>query len=89
MLTDQEKGELKPRLRRIGGQIAGIERMIDEGRYCVDILQQITAARAALNRVALLVLESHTKSCLVTAIKEDRTEEAVNEIMDFLNKFTK
>ncbi len=89
MLNEQEKTDIKKRLRRTGGQISGIEKMIDEGRYCVDVLQQIMAARAALNQVALIMIESHTKSCVVNAIKENRTDQAVDELMSVLSKFTK
>lgn len=89
MLNEHEITDVKKRLRRIGGQINGIEKMIDERRYCVDVLQQIMAARAALNQVALIMIESHTKSCVVTAIKENRTDEAVDELMGVLSKFTK
>ncbi len=89
MLTDKEKGELKQRLKKIGGQINGIEKMLDEGRYCIDVVQQILAARAALNRVALIILESHAKSCVVTAIKENRADQSIDELMDVLKQFTK
>ena len=89
MLNEREKTDVKKRLRRTGGQINGIEKMIDEGRYCVDVLQQIMAARAALNQVALIMIESHTKSCVVNAIKENRTDEAVDELIGVLSKFTK
>ncbi|SDF05257.1 metal-sensitive transcriptional regulator [Sporomusa acidovorans] len=89
MLNEREKIDIKKRLRRTGGQISGIEKMVEEGRYCVDILQQIMAARAALNQVALIIIESHTKSCVVNAIKENRTEEAVDELMGVLSKFSK
>ena len=89
MLNDKEKIDIKKRLRRTSGQINGIEKMIDESRYCVEVLQQIMAARAALNQVALIKIESHTKSCVVNAIKEDRTEEAIDELMGVLSKFTK
>lgn len=89
MLNEREITNVKKRLRRIGGQINGIEKMIDDRRYCVDVLQQIMAARAALNQVALIMIESHTKSCVVNAIKENRTEEAVDELMGVLSKFTK
>lgn len=89
MLSEREKTDIKKRLRRTGGQIAGIEKMVDDDRYCVDVLQQIMAARAALNQVALIMIESHTKSCVVNAIKENRTEEAVDELISVLSKFTK
>jgi len=89
MLNEQEKIDIKKRLRKTGGQIIGIEKMVDEGRYCVDVLQQISAARAALNKVALMILESHTKSCVVTAIRENRTENTVEELIEIISKFTK
>lgn len=89
MLTDKEKGELKQRLKKVAGQINGIDKMLDEGRYCVDVVQQILAARAALNRVALIILESHAKSCVVTAIKEDRADQSIEELMDVLKQFSK
>lgn len=89
MLNEKEQIDLKKRLRRISGQINGIDKMIDEHRYCIDVLQQITAAKAALNQVALLMIESHTKSCVVNAIKENRTNEAVDELMSILSKISK
>lgn len=89
MLDEREQSDIKKRLRRIGGQINGIEKMVDERRYCVEVLQQIMAARAALNQVALIMIESHTKSCVVNAIKENRTEQAVEELMGVLSKFSK
>jgi len=89
MLTDQENRDLKPRLKKIAGQINGIDKMLDDGRYCIDVLQQIMAARAALNKVALIIIESHAKSCVVTAIKDNRAEQSIDELMDVLKQFTK
>lgn len=89
MLHEQEKENLTKRLRKVSGQINGIEKMINDGRYCMDILQQLAAARSALNQVALLIMESHTKSCVVSAIRENRSEEAIAELMNVLAKFTK
>lgn len=89
MLNEKEKKEMKTRLKKISGQVNGIDKMIEEGRYCVDVLQQITAARSAMNQVALLILESHTRSCVVNAIKEDRSEEAIEELLEVVRKFTK
>ncbi len=89
MLTEKDKKELKPRLKKVAGQINGIDKMIEEGRYCVDIIQQVLAARAALNKVALIILEQHAKSCVVSAIKEDRADESIEELMDLLRKFGK
>lgn len=89
MLVEKEKADLKKRLKKIAGQINGIDKMMDEGRYCVDILQQIVAARAALNKVALIIIESHAKSCVVAAIKEDRAEQSIDELMEVLKQFNK
>ena len=89
MLNEQEKIDLTKRLRKIGGQINGVEKMVNDSRYCVDILQQIMAARSALNQVGLIILESHTKSCVVNAIQEDRAEETIGELITVLSKFTK
>jgi DNA-binding FrmR family transcriptional regulator len=89
MLKDKEKADLKLRLKKVAGQINGIDKMLDEGRYCIDVVQQILAARAALNRVSLIILESHAKSCVVTAIKENRAEESIEELMDVFKQLTK
>lgn len=89
MLVDKEKTELRQRLKKVSGQINGIDKMLDEGRYCVDIIQQILAARAALNKVALIILESHAKSCVVKAIKEDGSDQNIDELLDVLKQFTK
>jgi len=83
---------LHNRLRRIEGQVRGLERMIDEGRYCVDILTQIEATKAALARVQDQILESHINHCVADALKgRDVTErrEKVDEVVTLLKKFRK
>ena len=84
-----EKAQLQKRLRRIGGQVQGITRMIEQDRYCVDILVQLSAARAALDRVALRLLESHTKGCVRQAIEGGEGEQAVEELVDVIGRFTR
>lgn len=81
MLTDAEIDKLSLRLRRIKGQVDGIEKMVADRRYCIEILQQIGAARAALYQVGLAMLESHSRSCVVEAIKKGAEEEAITELM--------
>ena len=81
MLTDMETEKLTRRLRRIKGQVEGIEKMIDDHRYCVEVLQQIGAVRAALYQVGLLMLESHSRSCVVDAIKSGMEDDAITELM--------
>lgn len=89
MLVEKEKKDIKQRLKKISGQINGIDKMVDEGRYCIDVIQQILAARAALNKVALIMLESHAKSCVVNAVKEDRADQSIDELMAVLKQFNK
>jgi DNA-binding FrmR family transcriptional regulator len=59
------KDQLKSRLRRVEGQVRGIEKMVDEDRYCIDILTQIGAVQAALDKVALGLLDDHARHCVV------------------------
>jgi DNA-binding FrmR family transcriptional regulator len=68
------KDQLQTRLRRIEGQIRGIERMVEEDRYCIDVLTQIAAIQAALDKVALGLLDSHAHTCVVEAEPGQRNE---------------
>jgi CsoR family transcriptional regulator, copper-sensing transcriptional repressor len=75
------KEQLVARLRRIEGQIRGIERMVEEDRYCIDVVTQISAIQGALEKVALGLLDSHTRHCVLGPesehLREERTEELV------------
>ena len=78
-----DKDDLLKRLRRISGQVGGIERMVDEERYCIDILTQVSAVQAALDKVALGVLDDHARHCVVGAgegDREQRTEEMMGAV---------
>jgi DNA-binding FrmR family transcriptional regulator len=78
------------RIRRVAGQLAGIERMIDEDRYCVDVLLQVAAARAALDGLGKLLLNSHVETCVADALRSGRRadrEEKVAELMEVFSKF--
>jgi DNA-binding FrmR family transcriptional regulator len=87
-LNEKTKQEIIPRIRRIKGQIEGIERMINERRYCVDIINQITAVRRALEKLSLIIMESHIKTHVVEAIKSDeKTEEMIKELTETIFKF--
>jgi CsoR family transcriptional regulator, copper-sensing transcriptional repressor len=83
-----DKEDLTKRLRRIGGQVAGIERMVDEERYCIDILTQISAVRSALDRVAIAVLDDHARHCVIGADEVNR-EERTAEMMDAVARLLK
>lgn len=82
----EAKKDAALRLKKIAGQVSGIQRMIDEDKYCVEILTQIAAARAAMDRVGLIVLKSHLESCVAEAVRENRTNEAVEEVHKVLQK---
>ena len=81
------KDQLLKRLRRIEGQVGGIERMVEDDRYCIDVLTQISAVQAALDKVALGLMDDHAHHCVVggpDSMKEERTEElmaAVGRLM--------
>ena len=82
------KDQLNRRLTRIEGQVRGIQRMVDDDRYCIDVLTQISAVQAALDKVALGLLDDHAQKCVMGAgddqLRADRTEElmaAVGRLM--------
>jgi DNA-binding FrmR family transcriptional regulator len=76
------KDELLTSLRRVEGQIRGIEAMVDSDRYCIDVLTQISAARAALDRVALGLLDDHAHHCVTGASDPGEREAKTAEMMD-------
>jgi DNA-binding FrmR family transcriptional regulator len=75
------KDQLQSRLRRIEGQVRGIERMVDDDRYCIDVLTQISAIQAALDKVALGLLDGHARHCVVGGNTEGEPEELTDELM--------
>jgi len=86
-------GDVKPklisRLRKIEGQVRGIQSMLEDDRYCVDILIQLSAIKSAINKVGLSLLERHTRGCVTGAIKSGDGDHAIEELMDVINQFTK
>ncbi len=91
-LAHEAKDKALPRIRRIEGQVAGIRKMIEEERYCIEVLQQITAVRRALESLALVILDAHIREHLVHALEEGNAEERdrrIEELMQTLNRFLK
>ena len=87
-----DKEALIKRLKRIEGQVKGIQNMVEEERYCVDILVQISAIRSAINKVGTIILDNHVKGCVMSSMQnddKDRAEETINELINTINKFTK
>ena len=80
---------LIPRLNRIEGQIRGIARMAEAGRYCIDIIQQLTAAKKALEQATLQVMRGHIDSCVSSAIVKREGTEKVDELMRAIHRFVK
>ncbi len=70
------KDQLETRLRRIEGQVRGVEKMVAEDRYCIDVLTQIAAIQAALDKVALGLLDGHARTCVIGAEGEAQDERA-------------
>ncbi len=81
--------DVLPRLRRIEGQIRGIGRMVESGRYCIDIIQQLTAARRALDQATLKVMKGHINGCVSEAIRRQDGERKIAELMDTIHRFVK
>ena len=80
---------LLPRLRRIEGQIRGISRMVEERRYCIDIIQQLTAARRALDQVSLQIITNHVNTCVSDAIRRQEGGQKISELMRTITRFVK
>jgi DNA-binding FrmR family transcriptional regulator len=83
--------EVQRRLRRVEGQVRGLQRMVDEGTYCIDVLTQVSAATRALESVALLLLEDHLKHCVTTAVAEGGTvaTEKIDEATAAIARFVR
>jgi DNA-binding FrmR family transcriptional regulator len=82
----KDKRDLVTRLRRIEGQARGIQRLVDEEAYCLDILQQVEALTAAADQVALLLLEDHIDGCLTHAVETGQGQPYVDEVMTVVRR---
>lgn len=96
-MDDKARKDMKTRINRVSGQVAGIGRMIDEDKYCVDILNQIAAARSALDSLGVKLLSSHLESCVLGhgtetehACAQPMTQgQLLNEVRAVLTNFLK
>jgi len=82
----KDKAQLVRRLSRIEGQVRGIARMIEREEYCVDILQQTAALRAAVDAVSVMVLEDHVQGCVRTAAARGEADRYVDEVLDVVRR---
>lgn len=83
---DRDKARIQARLRRMEGQVRGVQRMVDEDKYCVDILTQLSSIIAAARSIGLVVLEDHINGCVLHA---DDKEAAAAELTEAIERFTK
>lgn len=86
--TDKEYRDLVSRLNRIEGQVRGVRNMLERDEYCVDILTQVAAIRAALNSFNKVLLANHIKTCVAEDIREGN-DEVIDELVDTLQKLMK
>ena len=87
-----DKDRYLARLKRIEGQVRGLQRMVDEDAYCVDILTQVAAVQTALEQVAINVLDGHVRGCVARAVSGDDEQQAVaklDELMDAVRRFSR
>jgi DNA-binding FrmR family transcriptional regulator len=82
----KDKAQLRRRLSRMEGQVRGIARMIERDEYCVDILQQTAALRAAVDALSILVLEDHVQGCVRTAAARGEADAYVDEVIDVVRR---
>ncbi len=84
--SEEEKKALKSRLNRISGQISGVSKMLDEDRYCDDILIQLSAIDSAVKSLANTIVERHMNTCVVREIKNGNTE-IIQEVVNLFKRF--
>ena len=91
-MNEKSKDNTVRRLKSIAGHVKGIEKMVAEDAYCIDVIKQIQAVQAALNKVSTGILEGHLHSCLTTAVRgedADERERVLTEIADVFEMATK
>ena len=85
----KDKSSLLARMKKIEGQARGIQRMIEEDRYCIDIVQQLTALYAAADEISLLILQGHIEGCVTDAIRGQHGEDHIKELRETIRKALK
>lgn len=87
--SKDEKQAIINRLKRIEGQVRGIQKMVEDDRYCIDILVQISSIQSALKQVGFSITERHIKHCVSDAIKAGEGNETIEELMTVMKQFSK
>jgi DNA-binding FrmR family transcriptional regulator len=89
VIDEETRGKTLGRLRRIEGQVQGIQRMVEEDKYCVDILLQLTAVQGAVEQVQRLLLGRHIESCVADAIRSGSTRDRQKKMDELLEVFSR
>ena len=89
MMDEATRAKVGTRLRKVEGQVAGIQKMVAEERYCVDVLLQIAAARAALERAGQIVLRSHVETCVTSAVTSRSQRQALEKLDELMEVFSR
>ena len=87
MINETVKKDAAARLKKIEGQIRGIGKMVENEKYCIDIINQITAAANALNGVSKIIMKRHVESCVTSAIQKGEGQDKINELIETLYKY--
>ena len=88
--VDRRDAEILGRLRKARGQLGGVESMYGGGRYCIDVLDQLAAVRAALDAVGLLVLEDHLNACVAASVRDQHAaDEKIEEVVAAVRRFVR
>lgn len=86
----KDRQEILVRLRRMEGQLKGIQKMVEEDRYCVDVLNQLSSIIAATQKVATIIMKDHIKGCVRDALtRNENSDEYVNELVSVVERFAK
>jgi DNA-binding FrmR family transcriptional regulator len=86
-MEDEQQAAVLKRLRSISGHVSGIERMVSEGAYCIDVIKQVQAVQAALNKVNDLILENHLNTCVIEAVRGDSKKERERVLDEIVEVF--
>ena len=86
-MDDEQRATVLKRLRSIAGHVNGIERMVGEGAYCIDVIKQVQAVQAALNKVNDLILENHLNTCVIEAVRGDNKKERERVLDEIVEVF--
>ncbi|MBI2832430.1 MAG: metal-sensitive transcriptional regulator [Chloroflexi bacterium] len=86
----EDKKEILLRLRKMEGQLKGIQKMVEEDKYCVDVMNQLSSIIAATHKVAAIILKDHIQGCVKDALtRNERSDEYVNELIEVVERYAR